>query len=110
MQHEAICSCPIANYLGAETNTVPDGVILNSQTPHEVQVLQLRAALGKVLDCHIAHVGIDSQRHLFEPATLLRQVADGLVLQLPTAIRSTSSSALQWLARLRRDRLSTHSQ
>lgn len=47
-------------------------------------MLQLWAALGSLLDRHVAHVGIDSQRQRLEPATLLHQVADGLVLQLAT--------------------------
>jgi len=83
-QLEAIASRPVTGYWGEETNTVPDGVILDSQTPREIQVLQLRAALGNLLDRHITHVGIDSQRQRLEPGALLRQVADGLVLQLAT--------------------------
>lgn len=46
-------------------------------------MLQLGAALGGLLHSHVAHVGVDSQRQGLEPAALLHQVADGLVLQLP---------------------------
>lgn len=47
-------------------------------------MLQLGAAFGNLLDRHIAHIGIDSQRQRLELAALLHQVADGLVLQLAT--------------------------
>lgn len=47
-------------------------------------MFQLRAALGNLLDRYITHIGIDSQRQGLEPAALLHQVADGLVLQLAT--------------------------
>lgn len=62
----------------------PDGVVVHAQTARQVQLLQLTAALGHLLHRLVGHVGVDGHGERAQRSAAARQVADGLVLQLPT--------------------------
>lgn len=68
--------------LSSNARHTPDGLVSHTQTPREVQLLQLSALLGHFLDRRVRDVGINRHWERAQRRALPRHVTHDFVLQL----------------------------